>query len=351
MAKIILRDGIVIEDYGKPYFVAEVNSSHNGNVEVARQMIEAAAESGCNCVKFQSWSAESLYSASYYNANPISKRIVQKFSLTAEQLKDMALYCNSKGIAFSSTPYSRPEVDFLVDECGAPFIKIASMDSNNYPYLRYIAKKHCPIVLSTGMSTIAEIAKAVEVIEESGNSQICLLHCISIYPPELNTIHLNNILGLREYFPQYPIGFSDHSHGVEMATAATALGASIIEKHLTLDRTKIGMDNQMATEPAEMAQMVKNCLNVQTALGTKERVILKAEQEQMLKMRRSIIVTRDMYEGEVLTYETLDAKRPGTGLSPTLIDSLVGQKLARDVKADMLLEIEDLAKSNIKDNL
>ncbi|MCQ2171317.1 MAG: N-acetylneuraminate synthase family protein [Bacteroidales bacterium] len=342
MAKIVLRDGTVIEDYGKPYFVAEVNSSHNGNVEVAKQMIYAAAEAGCNCVKFQSWSAESLYSATYYKANPISKRIVQKFSLSADQLKDMALYCNSKGIAFSSTPYSRPEVDFLLDECCAPFVKIASMDSNNYPYLRYIAKKGCPIVLSTGMSTIEEVAKAVEVIEEAGNSQICLLHCISIYPPELETIHLNNILGLRERFPQYPIGFSDHSHGVEMATAATALGACLIEKHLTLDHTKIGMDNQMATEPAEMKHMVDCCLNVQMAMGTKERVVLQAEQDQMLKMRRSVIVTRDMVAGEVLSYDTLDAKRPGTGISPVLIDSLVGKRLVRDVKADMLLEKEDI---------
>jgi N-acetylneuraminate synthase len=342
MAKIILRDNTVIEDYGKPYFVAEVNSSHNGNVEVAKQMIDAAAESGCNCVKFQSWSAESLYSSTYYKANPISKRIVQKFSLTPEQLKDMALYCQSKGIAFSSTPYSRPEVDFLLDKCGAPFVKIASMDSNNYPYLRYIAKKGCPIVLSTGMSTIEEVAKAIEVIEEAGNSQICLLHCISIYPPELETIHLNNILGLRERFPQYPIGFSDHSHGVEMATAATALGAALIEKHLTLDHTKIGMDNQMATEPEEMKHMVNCCLNVQTALGTKERVVLQAEQDQMLKMRRSVIVTRDMKAGEVLTYDTLDAKRPGTGMSPALIDSLVGKRLIRDVQADTLLEEGDI---------
>lgn len=141
MAKIILRDGTIIEDYGKPYFVAEVNSSHNGNIDVAKQMIDAAVEAGCHCVKFQSWSAESLYSSTYYKANPISKRIVKKFSLSADKLNEIALYCNSKGIAFSSTPYSRPEVDYLLEECGAPFVKIASMDCNNYPYLRYIDRK------------------------------------------------------------------------------------------------------------------------------------------------------------------------------------------------------------------
>jgi N-acetylneuraminate synthase len=342
MARIILRDLTVIEDYGKPYIVAEVNSSHNGNVEMAKLMIDAAAEAGCHCVKFQSWSAESLYSATYYKANPISKRIVQKFSLTPEQLKNMAAYCHTRGVAFSSTPYSRPEVDFLLDECGAPFVKIASMDCNNYPYLRYIAKKHYPIVLSTGMSTIEEVEKAVEVFEEAGNSQICLLHCISIYPPEMETIHLNNILGLRTRFPQYPIGFSDHSHGIEIATAATALGAALIEKHLTLDRHKIGMDNQMATEPEEMKRMVEGCMNVQKAMGTQERVVLQAEQEQILKMRRSVIVTRDMKAGETLTYDALDAKRPGTGISPVEIDNLVGKKLTRDVQADMLLNKEDI---------
>ena len=341
MAKIELRSGRVLSDYGRPYFVAEVNSSHNGNVEVAKQMIAAAAEAGCDCVKFQSWSAESLYSQSYYKDNPIAKRIVAKFSLTAEQLKEMALYAREKGIDFSSTPYSCEEVDYLIDECKAPFVKVASMDLNNLKYLRYIAKKGVPIVLSTGMSTMEEIKRAVNTIEKEGNNQICLLHCISIYPPEFDTIHLNNIVGLREEFPNYPIGFSDHSHGVEMAVAATTLGASLIEKHLTLDSKKIGMDNQMATEPEEMAQMVRCCLNTQIALGNKERVVRKAEQEQMEKMRRSIILTKDLEAGHVLTIDDLDAKRPGTGIPADELDALVGKKLVKNVKADFLLEKGD----------
>ena len=341
MASIKLRNGRELSDYGRPYFVAEVNSSHNGNVDVAKQMISAAAEAGCDCVKFQSWSAESLYSQSYYKDNPIAKRIVSKFSLTAEQLKDMAAFAREKGIDFSSTPYSYEEVDYLIEECQAPFVKIASMDLNNLKYLRYIAQKNVPIVLSTGMSTMEEIKRAVKIIEDEGNDQICLLHCISIYPPETETIHLNNILGLRETFPDYPIGFSDHSHGVEMAVAATALGAALIEKHLTLDSKKIGMDNQMATEPEEMAQMVGCCLNTQIALGNKERIVREAEQAQMEKMRRSIILTKDLEAGHVLTIDDLDAKRPGTGIPADELDKLVGKKLVRDVKADFLLERED----------
>ena len=341
MASIKLISGRELSDYGRPYFVAEVNSSHNGNVEVAKQMIAVAAEAGCDCVKFQSWSAESLYSQSYYKDNPIAKRIVAKFSLTAEQLKDMAAYAREIGIDFSSTPYSYEEVDYLIDECQVPFVKIASMDLNNLKYLRYIAKKNVPIVLSTGMSTMDEIKRAVKTIEDEGNKQICLLHCISIYPPETETIHLNNIIGLREVFPNYPIGFSDHSHGVEMAVAATALGAALIEKHLTLDSKKIGMDNQMATEPEEMAQMVRYCLNTQIALGNKERVVREAEQAQMEKMRRSIILTKDLEAGHVLSVDDLDAKRPGTGIPADELDNLVGKKLVRDVKADFLLERED----------
>lgn len=341
MADIKLKSGRMLSDFGKPYFVAEVNSSHNGNVEIARQMIDAAVAAGCDCVKFQSWSAESLYSATYYQTNPISKRIVTKFSLSAEQLKDMAIYCQKKGVDFSSTPYSTKEVDFLIEECNAPFIKVASMDLNNLKYLRYIGGKNVPIVLSTGMSTIDEIRYAIRTIEATGNKNICLLHCISIYPPKIDTIHLNNIVGLRNEFSEYPIGFSDHSKGIEMAVASVALGACLLEKHLTLDSKKIGMDNQMATEPDEMALMITSCLNTYRAMGNKEREVLQDEKEQMVKMRRSVILTRDLAAGHILTLDDLDAKRPGTGIPADEIDKLIGCKLLRNVKADTLLYRDD----------
>jgi len=341
MAKCIFRDETVIADFGTPYFVAEVNTSHNGNIDTAKRMIDSAIEAGCSCVKFQSWSTETLYSKTYYNNNPIAKRIVSKMAFNEEQLLEVANYCSDHGIAFSSTPYSKPEVDFLLEQCNAPYIKVASMDLNNYPFLNYIARTGAPIVLSTGMSEIEEVRKAMNVIKEVGNNNICLLHCISIYPPELSTIHLNNIIGLREEFPDYPIGFSDHSIGIEMATASVALGAALIEKHLTLDRTKIGMDNQMATEPEQMAELIRNCNNVHIALGGRERVVLAAEKEQILKMRRSIIATADLKAGTTLTIDMLDSKRPGTGLPPEKIYDLVGKVLVRDVEADTLITEED----------
>lgn len=341
MASCTFRDATTIFDYGSPYFVAEVNTSHNGNVDTAKQMIDKAVEAGCSCVKFQSWSAESLYSKTYYANNPIAKRIVSKLSLNDTQLSELALYCKDQGISFSSTPYSVREVDFLLERCNVPYIKVASMDLNNYPYLSYIAKTNAPIVLSTGMSEIEEVRKAVQVIESCGNKNMCLLHCVSIYPPELATIHLNNIIGLRKAFPNYPIGFSDHTLGGEIAIASVALGAALVEKHLTLDRKKIGMDNQMATEPEEMAQMIISCRNVHTALGGYDRVVLQAEKEQLLKMRRSVVLTKDLPAGSVIRADDLDCKRPGTGLVPEKIYGIIGKTLTRDMEADTLLTEED----------
>ncbi|MGN0904225.1 MAG: N-acetylneuraminate synthase family protein [Alphaproteobacteria bacterium] len=341
MAQVVLRDGTVIKDYAVPYIIAEINSSHNGRVETARKMIETAKEIGVSCVKFQSWSADSLYSESYYAGNPIARRIVQKFSLNEEQLGELADYCAEIGISFSSTPYSRREVDFLLERCRAPFIKIASMDINNPEYLKYIAGTGAPIILSTGMAETAEVERAVKTLEDAGNPNIILLHCISIYPAAPSTIHLNNIAGLREAFPGCPVGFSDHTLGIETACAATALGAAVIEKHFTLDKTKMGMDNNMATEPDEFARMIQCCRNVHEALGSKERIVSEAEYEQRKKMRRSVIAARDLKAGQTLSPADLDVKRPGTGIPADRLESLVGRTLTRDIKADTLLADTD----------
>lgn len=341
MATCVLRDSTEIGDYLKPYIVAEVNSSHNGNIDTALEMIVKAKETGCSCVKFQSWSAESLYSKTYYDENPIAKRIVSKFSLSEEKLLEAARFCKEQKVAFASTPYSRQEVDFLLEKCDVPYIKVASMDLNNYPYLEYIARSGAPIVLATGMSDMEEIRRAVDVIKNAGNKELCLLHCISVYPPKISTIRLKNILGLREEFPDCPIGFSDHSVGVEMATAAVALGAAMIEKHFTLDRQKIGMDNQMATEPEEMARMIQSCNNVFLALGNRERIVLSEEIEQRKKMRRSIVAAKDLKAGMKITEADMDVKRPGNGYPPEKVNELAGRVLKKDVKIDTIIKESD----------
>ncbi len=337
MAECFFRDGTMISDYGKPYFVAEINSSHNGNMNTAMEMIDSAIDIGCDCVKFQSWSAESLYSKTYYDDNPIGKKIVKKMSLSADQLRDLSVYCREKGIAFSSTPYSEEEVDFLIDECNAPYVKIASMEINNIRFLEYIGNKKVPIVLSTGMSSMDEVKRAVSVLEQAGVEQMVILHCVSIYPTLIDTVCLNNILGLRDAFPHYPIGFSDHTEGDSASIAAVALGSSLIEKHLTLDKTRVGMDNGMATEPQEFKLLVQKCHQTYRAMGTKERVVIPEEIEQRKKMRRSITAAIDIPKGTVIGEKDLYAKRPGTGIAPDRIDELIGKRAKKDISADTLI--------------
>ncbi|MCW1429395.1 N-acetylneuraminate synthase family protein [Novosphingobium sp. JCM 18896] len=343
MSSIALPNGRLVGDYLAPYFVAELNTSHFGNLDTARSMIDEAKAAGCDCVKFQSWSAESLYSEAYYRQNPIAKRMVTKFALSDAELAELAAHCRAVGIDFASTPYSHAEAEFLVATCRVPFLKVASMELNNLPYLAHLAGLGVPLVLSTGMGRLDEIVRAVETIEAAGNGEIVILHCTSVYPSPPETIRLRNIEGLREAFPAHPIGYSDHSLGSEIPAAAVALGACLIEKHFTLDSSKIGMDNQMATEPADMARMIAACRTVHAALGGTERLLSDAELAQIPKMRRSVIAARGLKAGEVLAAGDLETKRPGDGIPPTELATLIGRTLARDVEAGALLARDDVA--------
>lgn len=342
MAECVLWDGTVLSDYGRPYIVSEVNSSHNGSMETARKMIDASVAIGCDCVKFQSWSVSSLYSRTYYDANPISKRFVKKFSMSPAQLKELSDYCRFKGIAFSSTPYCEEEVDFLIEECQVPYIKVASMEINNPLFLEYIGKKGMPVILSTGMSTYEEVDQAVKILENAGTDQICILHCVSIYPTVLTDVNLNNIVGLRKRYEKYPIGFSDHTSGDAAAVAAVALGAALIEKHLTLDRTKVGMDNGMATEPDQFKELAQKCRDIQKAMGSDRRIVTVQELEQRKNMRRSLIAVRDIKKGEVIRKTDLYAKRPGTGIAPDKAEMVIGRSARRDIQTDTVIMPEDI---------
>ena len=344
---LTLRNGRIIGDGERPYIVAELNSSHNGKVEIAKKMIDAAKECGCDCVKFQSWSADSLYADEYYKNNPISRRIVDKFSLTSDDLLELCEYCKEKGIDFSSTPYSNEEVDFLADQTQAPFIKIASMEINNIQFLKYIGSKGLPIVLSTGMSTIEEICKAVKAIESTGNKQLCILHCVSVYPASAEIINLNNMVMLKEEFPDYVVGYSDHTIGYEVAAASVALGAALIEKHFTLDNKKMGMDNNMATEPEEMKALADACQNVYKAMGSKQRSLLEGEEEQRLKMRRSLVTTREIRSGEILEESDIEAKRPGDGIPPDQLDTIIGKAVNTDIPKGYVIKPELIRRKNL----
>lgn len=344
MAEIRLGNGVALSDYGKPYIVAEMNMGHNGRLDVAKKMVTAAKKCGCDCVKFQSWTSKSLYSKTVFDGNPIMKRIADRFSLSESNLIEVKQYCDEVGITFSSTPYDKREVDYLVDVCNAPYVKIASMDLNNYPFLEYVASKQVPIVLSTGMADLVEIHKAVDTIFATGNRNVCILHCVAEYPPELESINLNNIHLLRNEFPECPIGLSDHSPGVEVSTAAIALGACLIEKHFTLDKTARGWDNEMAMEPDEMQLLVRNCSNVYTAMGIRERVIGPGELEQRQRIRRSIVAARDIPAGTILKMDDLNCKRPGTGLPPEKMETIVGKITLRSIPRDEMI-LEELLKN------
>jgi len=342
MASLELNDSTILSDYGQPYIVAELNTSHFGKLETAKMMIDKVKEAGCDCVKFQSWTADTLYSQNYYEENPIAKRFIKKFSLSPLELEEVLNYCRGVNVGFSSTPYSREEAEFLLKNCDVPYLKVASMDLNNLQYLKYLAETGSAIVLSTGMGDMEEIYRAINVIERAGNKRVCILHCVSMYPTETSKVRLNNVLGLRKEFPDYPIGFSDHSLGVEMSIAASALGACMIEKHFTLDKEKIGMDNHMAIDSEEMSFLARSVHNVYNAMGEYERIVYPEEVTQRKSMRRSVVFSRSLEKGAELTLEDLDVKRPGTGFAPDNISNFVGGILTRNVKANTLVVDSDV---------
>ena len=342
MSAFTLKSGVVVGDYQKPYIVAELNTSHFGDIKIAKKMIDKAKETGCDCVKFQSWSADTLYCDSYYKENLIAHRVVKKFSLNDAQLKDLSMYADHTGIDFSSTPYSIEEAKFLVEECAVPFVKIASMELNNLPYLTQLGELGVPLVLSTGMGTFEEIHRAVRTIQNTGNDKLIILHCTSVYPAKPEVIRLQNIAALRIDFPQFPIGYSDHSQGIEIPAASVALGACLIEKHFTLDSSRIGMDNQMATEPEEMHSMVRACHNVFDAMGGVARLLCEEEQNQIQKMRRSIVSKCDMQKGDVLVESNIEYKRPGIGLPPSELQHVIGRKINKSIARGTVLHADDL---------
>ena len=340
---IKLNDNQKIGDLLKPYIVAELNTSHFGNISIAKNMILKAKESGCDCVKLQSWKSDTLYSKNFFDKNPISKKFFDKYSLDNNQLKELSFYAKKIGISFSSTPYSEEEVNFLVDKCNPAFIKIASMDLNNFTFLKFIARKKIPIILSTGMGTIKEIESAVKLLISNGQKNICILHCVSLYPLDHKIANLRNITMLRKKFKNIPIGYSDHSIGNTLPISSVTLGACVIEKHFTLDNKKIGFDNNMATEPTDMKTLTSECLIAFNSLGKEKRFLSKQEFNQRKKMRRSIFTRQSLKRNEKITLEKILLRRPGEGIPPNKVSTILGKKVKRNIDKNSLLKISDIA--------
>lgn len=351
--KIQLTKNKEVFNYCKPYIIAELGSNHNGDMELAKKLILQAKEAGADCVKFQSWSKDSIfarkkYEDNYFIADDYRNRtdytleeIVNAYSITEEELLAMKKLADEVGIDCTSTPFSKKEADFLVDHLDTPFIKVASMDLNNYPFLTYLAKKGKPIVISTGLSELYEIDKAVKTIEQAGNNQIVILHCVSTYPPVDGDVHLNNIRTLMATYPDYPIGFSDHTLGTAIPLASVALGVCIIEKHFTLDKEMEGWDHKVSATQGEMAEIVTGSKRINKALGS-FRVTATESDEKKREFRRSIVLTRAMEKGEVISDSDIDYKRPGIGFSPEMTEFIIGRTVNKDLKFDHILLQEDL---------
>ncbi len=340
-----------VKDFSIPYIIAEIGANHNGDMDLARKMIDSAKACGCDAVKFQSWTPDSLVAQEEYDRNQqyddspkkhfgSLKDMVEKYYLRPEQHVELKKYCDKIGIEFCSTPFSEDEAD-LLEELGVHFYKIASMDINNPGFLKYVARKGKPIVISTGMATLAEIENAVKAIEQEGQSDIILLHCIAIYPPAYEDINLNNIPMLRQTFG-YPVGFSDHTIGISIPLASVALGSCMIEKHFTLDKDLPGWDHEVSANPEEMRIIVAESRNVVNSLGTFRRTVSQAEEEKKLKFRRSIVAKGNLKQGHILTTDDLSFKRPARGISPDKVKYVVGRKLKRDISQDEIMQWDDM---------
>jgi N,N'-diacetyllegionaminate synthase len=348
--KVVKLGNIEVGEGCPPYIIAEIGSNHNGDMNLCQKLIDAAADAGAHAAKFQSWTDKSLIAKEEYdrNATYTDKKkhfgslqdMVTAYQLTSQQHEEANDHCKRRGLTFCSTPFSRSEAD-LLEKLGVPFFKIASMDIVNLPLLAYVAGKGKPVIISTGMATMAEVETAVETVRKEGNEQTILLHCISIYPPEYGTIHLNNMATLRHAF-DVPVGFSDHSLGTAIPLAAIALGACVIEKHFTLDQDMEGWDHAISASPGQMKVIVEEGGNVFAALGNSKRVVTQAEFEKRKKFRRSLVASRSLPKGHVISALDCDAKRPGTGISPHEMAYVVGRKLSRNVEEDQVIRWEDL---------
>jgi len=342
-----------IHNFTQPYIIAELGSNHNGDMKLAKKLIIEAKEAGADCVKFQSWSKDTIFARQKYEDNYFLtddyrdrtdytlEEIVDSYSISDTELLEMKMFADEIGIDCTSTPFSKKEADFLVDKLQTPFIKVASMDLNNYPFLAYLAKKGKPIILSTGLSELYEIDKAVKTIENSGNKQIVILHCVSTYPPVDTDVNLNNIKTLMATYPEYPVGFSDHTLGTAIPLASVALGACLIEKHFTLDKNMEGWDHKVSATKDELQELVENSKRISEALGS-FRITATETDEKKREFRRSIVLTRKMKKGEVIQAEDIDYKRPGGGLDPEMTNFVIGRTISRNLSFDHILLKEDM---------
>ena len=338
----------------KCLIIAEAGVNHNGSVVIARKLINSAKEAGADYIKFQTFLTELNVSrkaeqAEYQKkSNKFKKEtqfdLVKNLELSFEDFTDLYNYCKKKQIGFLSTGFDIPSIDFL-DELGQSFFKIPSGEIVNKPYLKHIAHKRKPVILSTGMANLEEIEAALNILVESGTKKdnITLLHCNTEYPTPFEDVNLYAMQTIRDKFG-VKVGYSDHTLGIEVPLAAVALGACVIEKHFTLDKNLPGPDHKASLDPAELKAMVKAIRNVEHALaGDGIKAPSKSELKNREIVRKSIHIVRKIKKGEVIKPEDLIMKRPGDGISPMQINLVIGRISLKDMEEDYKLSFEDLA--------
>lgn len=311
---------------GPPFIIAEIGMNHNGSLDLAHRLVEAAAESGADAVKFQSFRTERFLSADIPDHDER-----RAYELPISAFQELARHANDRGILAFSTPLDMESADELA-ATGVPCFKLASCDLTNIPLIKHVARHDRPTIMSTGFSTLDEIRAAVEAFRSRGNKHLLLMHCVAVYPTPLELSNVRSLVTLREAF-DCPVGLSDHSMGFTAATAATALGAQIIEKHFTLDRSLPGYDHAMSETPESFAAVVGAVREMYVALGDGRLERSQVELARAATARRSLYWRRDLGVGHVVTSNDVDTLRPGHGMPPSMLSDLLGRTLACDVHA------------------
>lgn len=343
----------------KPYVIAEIGVNFYDTarelkitpLEAAKLYIDKAAEAGIDAAKFQSYKAETIASKnspSYWDLTkePTTSQyeLFKKLDgFNQDDYRKLCDHCRTQNIDFLSTPFDYASADYLYDMVDA--YKISSSDLSNIPFLKYIAKMGKPIILSVGASYISEIDEAVRAIRSVGNNDISLLHCVLSYPTKYEDANLNFIKHLKQIYPEYKIGFSDHTVPDECMTtlsAAYMVGAEIIEKHFTLDKTLVGNDHYHAGDPADFKKAIANFKLIDTIMGADTKTVLECEMIPRKQARRSLVLARDMKKGDVIREEDIIAKRPGTGISPKYIELVVGKRVKIDLEEDAILRWDNI---------
>lgn len=323
------------------FIIAEAGVNHNGSYELACHLVDEAKRAGADCIKFQTFIAENLVSEYAQKADYQKKTtgdsdsqldMVKKLELSFNSFEKLQKYCEKRSIEFLSTPFDLESIEFL-NTLDMPFWKIPSGEVTNLPYLIAIAKTKKNVVMSTGMCEMWEIQSAIDTLKANGTPEITLLHCNTEYPTPFEDVNLHAMQTMRESF-NFNVGYSDHTRGIEVPIAAAALGASIIEKHFTLDHNMEGPDHQASLEPDELKEMVKCIRNIEKALGNGVKTVTPSEKKNIEIARKSIVASCEIKKGDVLSESNITTKRPGNGISPMRWYDVIGTKAVRDFRKD-----------------